>query len=590
MLIEMASCDVSAATLENLGQGLFGVQLEVTEKLLEAEKKKLTQLELQLDEETRHGISSVEKAKELTRQKSNYARLSIQHHQLAKEYEEAARGLLRKSTKQRRSTRSLPSLGFKQTVKARPTIFGNLVQEDWVNHNSKSVEKKTTLLPSRNVAHPSDFTGDVVFKEGHVTAGTLSGLIERLVPLPNYYPDRTYVFAFLLCSRLFILPGDLLSRISKACAEQLKNATPEEAKVLAFNLVQLLSEWTETFPNDFKDEVMMMHIKDITSYCASLTLDLRNMVGQMTQSLFKKLALLDKYEEILLKATAAAEDRKLTGSTKYKCCMEVCPNPVMLAQQLCHIEMERLVNIGPEEFVQTFIPRDEADLRSTLSYIKKTSSLEAYIEWFNRLGYLVATEVCLGNKKKHRAKIIEYYVEVATECYDKGNFNSAMAIIAGLNMSPVARLKKTWSRVKCRKFDRLEREMNPASNFACYRTMFKVATESKGGRFEFTIPFFSLFVKDVYFLNEGHSNRLPNGHINFEKFWRLSKLITDFVTWREVACKYDRNRTILNYLMTVPVLSEKNLALMSYECEAPETQFEKERRKSLRAERNAEKR
>lgn len=82
--------------------------------------------------------------------------------------------------------------------------------------------------------------------------------------------------------------------------------------------------------------------------------------------------------------------------------------------------------------------------------------------------------------------------------------------------------------------------MNPASNFACYRTMFKVATESKGGRvsvilpllpptsiqngprqgfpnsvrllfyfqFEFTIPFFSLFVKDVYFLNEGHSNRL----------------------------------------------------------------------------------
>jgi len=33
----------------------------VTEKLLEAEKKKLTQLELQLDEETRHGISSVEK-------------------------------------------------------------------------------------------------------------------------------------------------------------------------------------------------------------------------------------------------------------------------------------------------------------------------------------------------------------------------------------------------------------------------------------------------------------------------------------------------------------------------------------------------
>lgn len=583
----MATSDGSTATLENLGQGLFGVQLEVTEKLLEAEKKKLTQLELHLVEESGSGISGVEKEKELTRQKSNYARLSIQHHQLAKEYEEAARGLLRRSTKQRKSSRSVPSLGFKQTVKARPTIFGNLVDEDWENHNRSSV-KKISITPSRTPSLPSNLSEDVMFEDGHITAGTLSGLIQLLVPLPNYYPDRTYVFAFLLCSRLFVLPSELLSRVSKSCAEQIKKAPSEETKVLAFNLVQLLSEWTETFPNDFKDEVMMMHVKDITSYCASLTVELRSMVGQMTQSLFQKLALLNKYEEILLKATAAAEDRKLTGSTKYKSVLEVCPNPVIMAQQLCHIEMERLANIGPEEFVQTFIPRDEADLRSTLSYIKRTSNLEAYIEWFNRLGYLVATEVCLGNKKKIRAKIIEYFVDVATECYDKGNFNSAMAVIAGLNMSPVTRLKKTWSRVKCRKFDRLEREMNPASNFACYRAMFKMAVESTGGRFECSIPFFSLFVKDVYFLNEGHSNRLPNGHINFEKFWQLSKLITNFVTWKEAACKYDRSRAVLNYLMTVPVLSEKNLALMSYECEAPETQFEKERRKSLRCERNAE--
>ena len=44
---------------------LFGkiiCQQQVTQKLLEAEKKKLTQLELQLDEDTaKHGISSVEK-------------------------------------------------------------------------------------------------------------------------------------------------------------------------------------------------------------------------------------------------------------------------------------------------------------------------------------------------------------------------------------------------------------------------------------------------------------------------------------------------------------------------------------------------
>jgi hypothetical protein len=50
-----------------------------------------------------------------------------------------------------------------------------------------------------------------------------------------------------------------------------------------------------------------------------------------------------------------------------------------------------------------------------------------------------------NTKKKTRVKVIEYWIEVARECFNLGNFNSLMAIIAGLNMSPVARLKKTVS-------------------------------------------------------------------------------------------------------------------------------------------------
>lgn len=33
---------------------------------------------------------------------------------------------------------------------------------------------------------------------------------------------------------------------------------------------------------------------------------------------------------------------------------------------------------------------------------------------------------------------------------------------------------------------------------------------------QIVIPFFSLLIKDIYFLNEGCATRLPNGHINFE--------------------------------------------------------------------------
>jgi hypothetical protein len=40
---------------------------------------------------------------------------------------------------------------------------------------------------------------------------------------------------------------------------------------------------------------------------------------------------------------------------------------------------------------------------------------------------------------------MEYWIETARECFNIGNFNSLMAIIAGLNMSPISRLKKTVS-------------------------------------------------------------------------------------------------------------------------------------------------
>jgi hypothetical protein len=49
-----------------------------------------------------------------------------------------------------------------------------------------------------------------------------------------------------------------------------------------------------------------------------------------------------------------------------------------------------------------------------------------------------------------------------------------MAIIAGLNMSPVARLKKTWAKMNISQLSILEHQMDPSSNFTSYRSTLKV--------------------------------------------------------------------------------------------------------------------
>ncbi|EDW79537.2 uncharacterized protein Dwil_GK20533, partial [Drosophila willistoni] len=279
--------------------------------------------------------------------------------------------------------------------------------------------------------------------------------------------------------------------------------------------------------------------------------------------------------------------------------MDICPSCAYLAHQLTAIELERLSHIGPEEFVQAFAKDaggngggggngGTAGTTSSLNDMKKTRNLESYVQWFNRLSYLTASEIVKYPKKKQRVRIIEYWIETARECFNIGNFNSLMAIIAGLNLAPIGRLKKTWSKVQSAKFSVLEHQMDPTSNFNSYRSTLKAAMWRSEGATEererIIIPFFSLFVKDLYFLNEGCSNRLPNNHINFEKCSQLAKQVMEFNEWKKVSCPFEKLPHVLTYLQHQAVLNENTLAMASFECEPPENTEEKDRYKTVKAE------
>ncbi|KAM6269852.1 ras-GEF domain-containing family member 1B isoform 2-T5 [Porphyrio hochstetteri] len=441
-----------------------------------------------------------------------------------------------------------------------------------------------------------DTCGGLHYHDNNLLSGSLEALIQHLVPNVDYYPDRTYIFTFLLSSRLFMHPYELMAKVCYLCIEQQRLSEPgldkNQIQKIAPKILQLLTEWTETFPYDFRDERMMKNLKELVQRIASGGETYRKNVQQLHQNLIRKLTTVSQYEEVLAKINATSTDCITVLKTKpqsiQRDIITVCNDPYALAEQLTHIELERLNYIGPEEFIQAFVQKDPLDNdKSCYGDQKKTGNLEAYVEWFNRLSYLVATEICMPVKKKHRARVIEYFIDVARECFNIGNFNSLMAIISGMNMSPVSRLKKTWAKVKTDKFDILEHQMDPSGNFYNYRTALRGAAQrsstAHSNRERIVIPFFSLLIKDIYFLNESCANHLPNGHVNFEKFCELAKQVSEFMMWKQVECPFERDRKILQYLLTVPVFSEDALYLASYESESPENQVEKNRWKTLRS-------
>ncbi len=54
-----------------------------------------------------------------------------------------------------------------------------------------------------------------MYQDGVLVTGSLDALIELLIPTPTHYPERSYVFAFILCSRLFLRPYQLLARVAR---------------------------------------------------------------------------------------------------------------------------------------------------------------------------------------------------------------------------------------------------------------------------------------------------------------------------------------------------------------------------------------
>uniref|UniRef100_A0A8C7MS64 RasGEF domain family, member 1Bb n=1 Tax=Oncorhynchus kisutch TaxID=8019 RepID=A0A8C7MS64_ONCKI len=439
--------------------------------------------------------------------------------------------------------------------------------------------------------------GDMCYHDNSLVSGSLEALIQHLVPTVDYYPDRSYVFTFLLSSRLFLNPYELMSRVCHLCVEQHRSGDLLLDKIrirdVAPKIVQLLTEWTETFPYDFRDERMMRCLKEMSHHLARGDEYSWRAMQQMTQRLIRRLAALGQYEEAIATLNASAAERPAALKTKQhngqrSDVLSISDDAFILAQQLTHIELDRLSFIGPEEFIQAFGVKDPLD-NHKVEFLRKrkTTNLEAYVAWFNRLSYLVATEICMPVKKKHRARALEFFIDVARECFNIGNFNSLMAIITGMNMSPVSRLKKTWSKVNTDKFDILEHQMDPSSNFSNYRTALRGATQrsitAHSNQEKIVIPFFSLLIKDIYFLNEGCASRLSNGHVNFEKLWDLAKQVSEFLVWRQVTCPFERDRKILQYLVTTPVFTEDELHLASYESEGPENHMEKDSRRSLRS-------
>ncbi|XP_049885094.1 ras-GEF domain-containing family member 1B-like [Pectinophora gossypiella] len=434
---------------------------------------------------------------------------------------------------------------------------------------------------------------DVEYKDGQIVSATLDALVDMLRPGAS----KSFTFTFLLCSRLFVKPHELLNKLCKRYFKNYDKIGKTEVKDLVEKeltdmvaLVRVLNQWTSMFPYDFRDDRVMALVRSITQRCAAEHMaSVRTEVSTMLEKLLDKLTALEQYEETLVEIPQVASVDQLPQGD----ILTLGLTPAELANQLTIVELHKLSFVGPEEFVQTFAPVQPAPQaptngKNTINLHhnegKSTRNLEAYADWFNRLSYLVATDILKATKSKYRARVIEQWVMTARECFNLGNFNSLMAIISALNMSPISRLKKTWSRTSAvcgQQLRQLELCVEPSGNHARYRAALAAAPT------ETAVPLLSVTCRDLHFANQGSPSKLPGNRVNFEKCTLLarhvnSQLAARRLTGDEPPPQPPAPLPARRLFADRPALRENALELISFEREPPVDHLEKERLKRLR--------
>uniref|UniRef100_H2L668 Rap guanine nucleotide exchange factor (GEF) 6 n=1 Tax=Oryzias latipes TaxID=8090 RepID=H2L668_ORYLA len=175
-----------------------------------------------------------------------------------------------------------------------------------------------------------------------------------------------------------------------------------------------------------------------------------------------------------------------------------------VAAQLSMRDFELFRNIEPTEYVDDLFKLD-----SPLS----RGNLKRFEEVMNQETFWVATEILREPNSVKRMRTIKHFIKIALHCKECKNFNSMFAIISGLDLPPVARLRSSWEKLPskyAKLFGDLQDVFDPSRNMAKYRNMLSSQSMQPP-----IIPLFPVIKKDLTFFHEGDMSSCSADAVDF---------------------------------------------------------------------------
>jgi hypothetical protein len=188
------------------------------------------------------------------------------------------------------------------------------------------------------------------------------------------------------------------------------------------------------------------------------------------------------------------------------------------ADEITRIDWVMFSSIRVRDFVRhVSLPLDQKEKCKSLANVNRM------ISHFNHIARWVANMIVMRDKAKHRARMLEKFMNIALKLRQLNNYNGLAAVLAGVNSSAVHRLAQTRALVPAevqKRFARLVLLMGTQKSHFAYRLAWENSSLPR-------VPFIPLHRRDLVSAEEGSRTFVgANGErINWKKFEVLAEVL-----------------------------------------------------------------
>lgn len=346
---------------------------------------------------------------------------------------------------------------------------------------------------------------------------TCADFVDRLIRLPS----SSWTDNFLLTMPYHSTPSYVLKLL-------LQRTYPAIESKWRPRVFAILKKWTQSYTNDFCDPTELKTLLNESELYPSLTPSDKDFHRRERTRLIKGMT--TRAETLAAQQSAETRfymwPRLLENPTRFDDyagnIMNLVGGPVEMAKELTLVAQDRLQSLKGRDFVKKryeSTPRNQMKISDYMS------------RW-------IATTVLLQTDEKSRVATACAWLDVAHECREKKNFNTVFEVMAGLQQTPIYRLRILHKRAPGHKipkyirlFDALKGIVASDANYKTYR---REIAKCRGRP---CVPYFGVLLKDLFFYEEAKPKikvTFQDGStwIDVEKCNRMGQLVNNALLFK----------------------------------------------------------